>query len=300
MPTKTKIKKVSIISAYFLLFWVIIPWIIIYSSSLLDREFDLTMPFSYFLLILGGILALFAAGMFLLSIFQLIKYGRGLPISALPPDKLVRKGIYLVWRHPIYLFFTLFFIGLAFVIRSGSMPAIILPLLITSEFFYITVEEKFLVKRYGEKYEYYKSTTSLVVPKLIHFLRIFEYLPFRFFFSLKIYNKENIPEDTGYFIISSHRNYLDPFFIILITGRPVHFVATHEIFRTPLSRLIFKKLHCIPKKRYRSDIPAAKKIIASIERDAVTGIFPEGQRSWTGSMDSFKPEVLRLLKRFQL
>ncbi|MFC2155830.1 1-acyl-sn-glycerol-3-phosphate acyltransferase, partial [Acidobacteriota bacterium] len=191
-----------------------------------------------------------------------------------------------------------FFLGFALLTGSGSMLVIILPILVLTELVYIKIEEMKLIKRYGDKFKYYRGTTSLVVPRLIHFLKVFEHLPFKLMFSLKIFNRENIPADSPYFLVSSHRNYFDPFFIIKITNRPVHFVATFEIFRNPLSRFIFKKLHCIPKKRYRSDTGAVKKTIELINRNAVIGIFPEGERSWTGRVRTFKPEVLKLLKKY--
>ncbi len=299
MMNKARVKKIVIILSYFLLFWIILPWAIIYSASLLDNKFHLTIPFSYLWLFAGNIIALFSTVMLFLSIFQLKKYGHGLPISALPPEKLAQKGVYAIWRHPVYLFFTLFFLGFAFITGSGSMLAIILPLLIVIETVYIKIEEKKLIIRYGEKFKYYRSTTSLIVPRLIHFLRALEHLPFKLMFSLKILNKENIPADSPFFLVSSHRNYFDPFFLIKIVNRPVHFVATFEIFRNPFSRFIFKKLHCIPKQRYCHDTASVKKIIELIDRDAVIGIFPEGERSWTGRIGTFKPEVLKLLREFR-
>jgi len=275
-----------------------LPFAMIYVSRLLDYQFNLYLSFSLLKLITGWVIASLSSIILLLAIFQLKKYSEGLPISALPPKKLAIKGIYAIWRHPIYLFFTLFFIGLALIIRSGSLLAIVIPVLIIIEIIYVIIEERTLIKRYGELYIYYKSTTSLIIPRFDNFLKFIEYVPFKLLFSYKVINKDNIPDNPPFFIISSHRNYLDPFFIKKIIKFPVHYVATFEIFRTHISRFVFLKLLGIPKKRYRNDISAIRKTMKLIDQKAVIGIFPEGERSWTGKISTFKPEVLKLLKKY--
>lgn len=271
---------------------------LIASSLLLDNYLGLSFTPSPFFLVFGILIAAASASMLMLSIFQFSKYSRGLPISAFPPPDLIQNGIYAIWRHPIYLFYAIFFLGLAYIIGSHSLLLISLPHLLLGEAIYIYIEEKSLKKRFGSVYKNYKKRTALIVPQAPLLL----YLPIlilsKSLFSYKVTNKHNIPDNPPFFIVSSHRNYLDPFFISIAVKFPVHYITTYEVFRSPVSRFIFRKLLSIPKKRYLNDFNAARKIRKEIERDSVIGIFPEGERSWTGEMRSFKPEALRLLKRF--
>jgi 1-acyl-sn-glycerol-3-phosphate acyltransferase len=57
-------------------------------------------------------------------------------------------------------------------------------------------------------------------------------------------------------------------------------------------------LDSIPKKRYLNDFSTAREILRAITGDAVIGVFPEGERIWTGAMKSLKPETLNLFKKF--
>jgi hypothetical protein len=60
-------------------------------------------------------LALLGAGM-----FALIRHGRGLPMNAFPPPRLVREGIFQWLRNPIYLGFGLLVLGTALATRSAA------------------------------------------------------------------------------------------------------------------------------------------------------------------------------------
>ncbi len=291
-------RKLFITALFILVFWLIIPGVLISSSLLLDNKLSLSFKPSLFLLVIGIFIMAVSASMLALSISQFSKFTKGLPISAFPPSGLIQKGIYAVWRHPIYLFYSMLFFGLVFVIGSQSLLFIFIPLLLLGEAIYIFIEEKSLQKRFGNTYKNYKKRTALIVPKTQFLLHLPLLILFKWLFSIKVINKKNIPDSPPFFVVSSHRNYLDPFFISVAIKFPVHYITTYEVFRSPISRFIFRKLLCIPKKRYLSDINAARGIRKEIARDSVIGIFPEGERSWTGKMRSFKPESLRLLKRF--
>lgn len=56
------------------------------------------------------------------SMFILVKHGEGLPMNAFPTRKLVRRGPYCVFRHPIYVGFGIFLIGCS--IWSGLASAL--------------------------------------------------------------------------------------------------------------------------------------------------------------------------------
>jgi hypothetical protein len=82
------------------------------------------------------------------------------------------------------------------------------------------------------------------------------------------------------------------------TTLPIYYVTTFEMFRKPIIGFIFRKLFCIPKKRYLSDSQATRDIVKVINERSVVLVFPEGERSWTGRFGTCKPQVLKLLKHY--
>ncbi len=57
------------------------------------------------------------------------------------------------------------------------------------------------------------------------------------------------------------------------------------------------RLFSIPRKRFRPDYGAYRKITEVTDQGGVIGLFPEGERSWTVETLNFKPKVLKLLLR---
>ena len=79
---------------------------------------------------------------------------------------------------------------------------------------------------------------------------------------------------------------------------PIRYITTFEMYRSGKIRWFFRALGNIPKKRFLNDISTAREILRAIRQDAVIGIFPEGERGWTGAMKSLKPETLNLFSKF--
>ncbi len=75
------------------------------------------------------------------------------------PGKLVTNGIYAISRHPIYLFFNLYFIGIFFI--NGNLVFLIFAILLGIILhLQLLREERFLIKTYGRRYSDYKQNVS--------------------------------------------------------------------------------------------------------------------------------------------
>ncbi|MGW8316241.1 MAG: 1-acyl-sn-glycerol-3-phosphate acyltransferase [Bacteroidales bacterium] len=288
-------KKHLILALYILLFWIILPGILVLSARWFDNLFGIRSIKS----LPGGFLILcFALPLLAISIIQFRTFSGKYPVSADPPERFIRKGLYAVWRHPIYLFYTLALIGIALLWGSGGMLLISIPVFMLLEGIYIVLEERTLVRRYGKAYVNYRHKTPLVVPRFYFWLKIPCFLLFGPLFSYRALGKENIPDAPPFFLISSHRNYLDPFFLGQAFPFTIRNVTTFEMYRSRKIRWFFRALDCIPKKRYLHDISTGREMLKAISQDAVIGIFPEGERGWTGTMQSLKPETINLFRKF--
>jgi len=288
-------KKYIILTAYIILFWIILAGIIVLSAKWMD---SLAGFRSISGLVPGILIVGFAMPMLGISIFQFRKFSGKYPVSADPPEHFIRTGLYAVWRHPIYLFYTLVMIGIALVWGSGGMLFISIPAFILLETGYIIIEERILIRRFGNSYLNYRKITPVIIPRFYFWLKIPFFFLFRYLFSYKASGKVNIPDSPPFFLVSTHRNYLDPFYLAQALPYPIRYITTFEMYRSGKIRWFFKALDCIPKKRYLNDVATGREILRAISQDAVIGVFPEGERVWTGIMKNLKPETLNLFRKF--
>jgi len=168
---RSKSGRPWIIAAYVVLFWLVLPVFISRSAWFLDRRLSLAMPPSIARAIIGGLLTAFAAWMLFRAIRDFRQFGAELPVSALPPNRIIQQGLYTYWRHPIYVFYALLFAGLGLAFGSGGLLLVMLPLLILGEVPYVLLEERALVRRFGKAYEDYRRRAPLIVPRLGTVLR---------------------------------------------------------------------------------------------------------------------------------
>lgn len=288
--------KKLITLGYILMFWGVLPGILAALAAWGERAFGpaLRLPT---LLTAGLLLAGLSGIMLALSIVQYTRAAGSLPISALPPRQLIRSGVFGVWRHPIYLFSVFFFSGLAMTRWPAGSLLVVFPSLVLGTFIYARIEEGGLKRRFGSLYDGHLRQTSILVPRLAHILRGLFAVLSRFYFRFEVSGGEADALAPPFVVISAHRNYLDPVFVSLALKKPVHFITTFEMFRSPASRLLFSRLFSLPAKRYKPDVRSSLDIRRRLLEGCVVGVFPEAERSWTGAMRGFKPEVLKLFRR---
>lgn len=93
---------------------------------------------------------------------------------------------------------------------------------------------------------------------------------------VKFYGKENLPSGGGFIIASNHIQLLDPFYIAMGSGKPLHFMAKSEIFKNPLFGAFFRALNAFPVKRGFFDEESMDFAAKVVKNGEVLGIFPEG------------------------
>lgn len=103
---------------------------------------------------------------------------------------------------------------------------------------------------------------------------------FKFYYSPKIINKENIPENGAIIIACNHKHVYDQCLTVMATKRVIHYMAKKEYFDGLLAPL-FKFVGCIPVDRSRRDFSSAKSALSVLKSDGAIGIFPEGTRNKT-------------------
>ncbi len=146
-------------------FWLVIPFLIIVVSSDVDQK--LNLPKFYYGLInpVVGLLFIVAGWLFAnWTVKVQFSLGKGTPIPFMATQKLVVKGPYVYCRNPMTLGTATFYLGAA--IWLGSISAIGLGLIYpVGILIYIKlIEEGELEERFGPEYLEYKMKTPFLIP----------------------------------------------------------------------------------------------------------------------------------------
>lgn len=106
-----------------------------------------------------------------------------------------------------------------------------------------------------------------------------------------------IPETGPVLMLGNHAAFLDPVVLALGTSRPVHFMASEQLFRTPRVGALVSRLGAFPKAKYARDPASIDRVVALHAAGRVIGLFPEGNRSWDGRPAPILPGLGWLIKK---
>jgi 1-acyl-sn-glycerol-3-phosphate acyltransferase len=126
---------------------------------------------------------------------------------------------------------------------------------------------------------------EIVVPFGYVLLKWLVAMPARYLmFNVSKSGENNVPRRGGAILVSNHLSNLDPGAIVVTSNRRVRFMAKAELFRPVLGQLL-TLLGTFKVRRLESDRQAVRKAEELIKRGEIVGMFPEGSRSQSGSMN---------------
>lgn len=126
--------------------------------------------------------------------------------------------------------------------------------------------------------------------------------PFRIFFKLKNnfkaikYKLEKKP----YLILSNHLTTLDPFMLSCSFDRQIYFMSSSDLFCNKYGQLIEWLVAPIPKNKSVNDIGAIKGCLRVIKEGGTVCVFPEGNRSYDGSLCYIDPSISKFVKMLKV
>lgn len=137
----------AIYFGFLLLGWVLDTYVVH-----LAFPFDLTLPVKIIAvaLILGGLaLEMWAGGLFKKAGTNVVPWS--------PSTALVESGPYRFSRNPMYVGFTLVYLGLSLGLQSPAAMILLIPCLALMTWGVILREERYLAARFGQPYADYKD-----------------------------------------------------------------------------------------------------------------------------------------------
>jgi 1-acyl-sn-glycerol-3-phosphate acyltransferase len=297
MRTWARCERVLIVTLYAVVFWAVLPACLVGCAWWLDGRLGWSFYPGQALGIMGAAIALISALLLAVAVRQYWRATGNPPVSAYPSAVLLEQGLYGYWRHPIYTFFTGIFAGTGLAWGSMSLLLVVLPIFVSGVLLYSAWEERGLERRFGARFRGHRERTGIFVPRLVRCMRPICWALGKLVFRYQVVHRERLPIQGPYFVLAAHRSYLDPVFVSLALRDPVKFVTTYEMFRTRWRAWLFRRLFALPLRRFTPDPAAVRSVIRSLEEGWVVGIFPEGERSWTGELGPLKSEAVKLLRR---
>ena len=119
----------------------------------------------------------------------------------------------------------------------------------------------------------------------------------RIFFRVRVYGRENVPDEGAFVLVSNHQSYLDPVFCGIPLKRPLYFLARDSLFANRFFGWLISSVNTIPVKQGKADLSAMKKVIGKLKEGNGVCLFPEGTRTSDGKITPFKPGFVLLCRR---
>lgn len=104
-----------------------------------------------------------------------------------------------------------------------------------------------------------------------------------------------------FIVLANHTTDYDEFFIAKSFKDHVYFVMSDHISSIPVAgKLISFLVQPIPITKSTHDATTVKHIFEMLKSGGVVGIFPEGNKSFSGEMSEMKPTIAKLVKKSQV
>ena len=103
-----------------------------------------------------------------------------------------------------------------------------------------------------------------------------------------------------FIVLSNHTTDYDAMFIASSFSVPIHFVMSDHICAKPFGKTITKMIGAIPITKSTKDICAIKEMIDIKNNGGALGLFPEGNKSYSGKMCNIKPSIAKLVKKLNI
>jgi 1-acyl-sn-glycerol-3-phosphate acyltransferase len=116
-------------------------------------------------------------------------------------------------------------------------------------------------------------------------------------FDLKVYGRDNVPDEGGALMVSNHQSYLDPAALGAQLRRPMSYLAKSELWKNPVFGWLITHLYAFPVEQGKGDKGAITETIRRLQEGHVLNIFPEGSRTTDGELLPIQRGVALVIRK---
>lgn len=119
-------------------------------------------------------------------------------------------------------------------------------------------------------------------------------------FRPQVTGRKNIPRKGPVLLLANHTAMFDPVSVGWFCIRPVHFMASEQLFRInrPIAWLL-TNLNAFPKAKGVKDRTSVMELVRRYKSGNIVNLYPEGERTWTGRMLPIVPSTPRMMKKLK-
>lgn len=104
-----------------------------------------------------------------------------------------------------------------------------------------------------------------------------------------------------YVILANHQTDWDQFFIGMAFRQPIYYLVSEDLFSGGVLSAIFRwAIAPIPIKKSTSDIRAVMNCMKVAKESGTIAIFPEGNRTYSGTTEYISPAIVKMVKKMKL
>ena len=118
-------------------------------------------------------------------------------------------------------------------------------------------------------------------------------------FSLRTEGMRHIPRNGPALLIANHQSFLDPDLVGLAARRHLCYLARKTLFHNRIFAWMIRSLKAVPVDQQGIGIEGMRIILEQLRMGRAVLIFPEGQRTYDGSINPPRPGVALLIKKSQ-
>lgn len=115
--------------------------------------------------------------------------------------------------------------------------------------------------------------------------------------SLRCTGAHNVPRTGPMLVLANHESFLDPVAVGIAVRRRIHYLARKPLFKNPIFGKYLRSVGCVPVDQLGVAKEGLRMSIDLLQAGKALLVFPEGERTWTGKMQPFKPGLSLILKK---
>lgn len=115
------------------------------------------------------------------------------------------------------------------------------------------------------------------------------------------FHSDKVDIKAPFIVLCNHTTDYDAILIASVFKEPIHFVMSDHVSSIPVAGKLIKHLVApIPITKSTLDVTTVKKMFTVAKNGGALGLFPEGNKSFSGEMSDIKPSIAKLLKKLKI